>query len=165
MYWYHTQLKAEHSYQSKPAQWALNLRPVWLYVDYKDETIANIYTLGNPIFMWIGLSSIIFLILEFIKKKSLNIGVVLLGYFGFFIPWIFSPRIMFHYHYLASATFLAIAIGYMISQIKNTRLGLFGAILFLVSLVISFIYFFPLWTAVHVPKNLSDSYFWISSWK
>lgn len=165
MYWYHTNLRAEHSYQSKPIQWVLNLRPVWFYVDYKDNTIANIYTLGNPVFMWLGLSSIIFLILEFIKKKSSNIGIVLLGYFGFFVPWIFSPRIMFHYHYLASATFLAIATGYMISKIKDRKLGYVFSILFLSALVVSFIYFFPLWIGIHVPKNLSDSYFWINSWK
>ena len=49
MYWYHTNLKAHHPYQSIPSQWVLDLRPVWIYVDYKDTTIANIYNLGNPL--------------------------------------------------------------------------------------------------------------------
>ena len=165
MYWYHTSLKAEHSYQSKPIQWVFNLRPVWLYVDYKDEEVANIYTLGNPVFMWIGLAGIIYLVFEFIKKKSLGVGIVLLGYFGFFVPWIFSPRIMFHYHYLASTAFLAIALGFMFVKIKSAKLGPLALKLFLGVLILSFIYFFPLWTGIHVPKNLANSYFWISSWK
>lgn len=165
MYWYHTNLRAEHSYQSKPIQWVFNLRPAWLYVDYKDEMIANIYTLGNPIFMWIGLAGVLFLIFEFIKKRTLNIGIVLLGYFGFFVPWIFSPRIMFHYHYLASSVFLTIALAYTLINVRNSRLGGLALKLFVGVLILSFIYFFPLWTGIHIPQNWYDSYFWISSWK
>jgi dolichyl-phosphate-mannose--protein O-mannosyl transferase len=165
MYWYHTNLKATHTYQSKPIRWVFNLRPVWLYVDYKPDSIANIYTLGNPIFMWLGVISIIFLILEFIKKKALSIGIVTLGYFGFFLPWIESPRIMFHYHYLPSVPFLAIAIGYTINKVlENSTTRILG-ILFLIFLILSFIYFFPLWTAIHVPLPIYNTYFWIPSWK
>ena len=165
MYWYHTNLKAHHTYQSVPIQWVFDLRPVWLYVDYQPNSIANIYTLGNPIFMWFGVISIVFLIYEFIKKKSMSLWIVVISYFGFFLPWIESPRIMFHYHYLPSVPFLAIAIGYTVNEMLKNPTAKVLAIIFLITLSLVFVYFFPLWTAIHVPFALYNSYFWLPSWK
>ena len=173
MYWYHTNLRATHPYQSKPVQWVFDLRPVWIYVDYKDNTIANIYNLGNPLFMWFGITSVIFLFFEYLRKRTLSIAAVLIGYLGFFLPWVDSPRIMFYYHYLPAVPFLAIATGYVLSKLFSETMGKIFVGMFLLSLVILFIYFFPLWTAIHIPRCISpegctswyDSYFWFSSWK
>ena len=174
MYWYHTRLKATHPSQSIPTQWALNLRPVWIYVDYKDNnTIANIYSLGNPLFMWFGLISVIFLLFEFIRKRTLGIAIVLIGYFGFFLPWVGSPRIMFYYHYMPAVPFLAIATGYVLNKLLSKKVGKAFVITFLSLLLILFVYFFPLWTAIHIPRCINpqgctswyDSYFWFTSWK
>ncbi|MCL6096793.1 MAG: phospholipid carrier-dependent glycosyltransferase [Patescibacteria group bacterium] len=173
MYWYHTNLRATHPYQSKPTQWVFDLRPVWIYVDYKDNTIANIYNLGNPLFMWFGLVSIIFLLFEFVRKRALGIAAVLIGYFGFFLPWVDSPRIMFYYHYMPAVPFLAIATGYVLNKLLSQKIGKAFLITFLSLLLILFVYFFPLWTAIHIPRCINpqgcvswyDSYFWFSSWK
>jgi len=54
IFWYQTTLKATHAYQSRPVQWFLNLRPVWMYVKYDEGKIANIYAQGNPVLFWIG---------------------------------------------------------------------------------------------------------------
>lgn len=82
MWWYHTNLKATHAYQSQWWMWPLDLRPVWFYVQYcnpgddkvdgigaarlnalrckdsfarthTDHTIADIYTMGNPSIFWV----------------------------------------------------------------------------------------------------------------
>lgn len=173
MYWYHTRLKATHPYQSVPEQWIFDLRPVWIYVDYKDNTIANIYNLGNPLFMWFGLVSVIFLLFEFIRKRTMAIAIVLIGYLGFFLPWVGSPRIMFYYHYMPAVPFLAIATGYVLNKLLVKKTGKIFVVTFLFLLLVLFVYFFPLWTAIHIPKCVNiqnctswyDSYFWFSSWK
>lgn len=171
MWWYHTHLKATHSYQSRPVDWIFDLRPVWLYVNYppaqagKGGSIASIYTLGNPLFMWGGLASIIFLIVELIKKRSFNLFVVLLLYFGFFLPWFFSPRIMFNYHYLASSAFLAIALGFALNKLLNNKQNRIIVLAFLILLFLFFIYFYPLWTGIYLPKTFYESYFWLKSWR
>lgn len=54
---YQTTLEATHTYQSRPWQWFLNLKPVWFYVEYSSagpDTVSNIYALGNPALFWIG---------------------------------------------------------------------------------------------------------------
>src|SRR5581483_1382303 len=70
MWWYHTNLRATHPYQSTPIQWIFNIRPVWLFVDYKQNLrsddlkqnlVSNIYTLDNPLIPILGIISIIFL--------------------------------------------------------------------------------------------------------
>lgn len=165
MWWYHTRLTATHPYQSTPIQWILDLRPVWLYVDYKLNTVANIYTLENPLFAWFGFASMLFLIHELFKKFSLSKFLIVFCYFFFFIFWIKPPRIMFNYHYLASSAFLAIAIGFTLNKLNELKNGRIMFIIFFLLLIISFIYFYPLWTGIPIPKDFSDSHFWLQSWK
>lgn len=70
MWWYHTNLVAEHNYTSKWWSWPLMVRPVWFYVNYcnasssdatclyelkrwsQENLYADIYTQGNPILYW-----------------------------------------------------------------------------------------------------------------
>jgi dolichyl-phosphate-mannose--protein O-mannosyl transferase len=166
MYWYHTNLKAHHTYESKPVQWLFDLRPVWFYVDYKDTTLANIYNLGNPIFMWVGFSSIIFLFAEFIKNRKKTLVLIIIPYLIFFLPWLFSPRIMFYYHYLPSVPFLAISLAYLLSRIfEENKKGKIIVVGFLILVAITFIYFLPLWTAIPVPREIYNTYFWLKTWK
>jgi dolichyl-phosphate-mannose-protein mannosyltransferase len=54
IWWYQTNLKATHGYQSRPLDWFLNLRPVWFYVKYEQDKSTNIYAQGNPLLFWIG---------------------------------------------------------------------------------------------------------------
>lgn len=165
MFFYHTNLEATHPYQSVPYEWIFNLRPVWVYVEDKGNLVSNIYTLGNPLFMWGGIISIFILIYQFFKKKSFAVFVVIISYLLFFIPWTFSPRIMFNYHYLLSANFLAIAQGVVLASFAFKLKIKLLVILFLISTTAIFIYFLPLWTGIPIDRDLFESYFWFKSWK
>lgn len=174
MWWYHTNLKATHPYQSTPGDWVFNLRPVWLFIDYEQSlrsdglqqnSIASIYTLSNPLFAWGGLVSILYLCFRFVKRKTLGVGIVLLSYFGFFLPWMSSPRIMFNYHYLASSAFLAIALGFTLNELMNSKNGKIYLFIFLLLLISLFIYFYPVWTGIHIPKDFYEQHFWLKTWK
>jgi dolichyl-phosphate-mannose-protein mannosyltransferase len=164
MFYYHTNLDATHPYQSIPFDWIFNLRPVWLFVEYRGDLVSNVYTLGSPLYMWGGLFSVLVFVYYFFKKRSFEIFVILISYLLFFLPWSFSPRIMFNYHYLLSASFLAIAQGVFILSLLRGKYRII-AFAYLILAGILFIYFYPLWTGVAVDKNLFDSYFWLKSWK
>lgn len=165
MWWYHTGLKATHSYQSKPIQWVFNLRPVWVFVDYEGEKVANIYTLENPALTLLGILSVAFLAFSLIQKSDFSKLTVLSFYFIFFLPWTFSPRIMFNYHYLASTAFMSIAIGFTLYELLKTKNGKIFLISIFLLLIASFLYFFPLWTGIHIPKAFAESHFWLQNWK
>ena len=160
MWWYHTNLVAEHPYTSPAWSWPLLLRPIYLY-DGGDVNgqVARIYAFGNPFIFWFGLYSIILSIFISAKERIKKLGFVIFSYLIFFLPWIASPRIMFLYHYLPSIPFLAIASGFVLRRFPKFRIGL------LVIGLLVFIYFYPHWIGVRIPLKLDESYYWFSSWR
>ena len=38
-------------------EWLFDVRPVWYYVKYLGDKISNIYALGNPLILWLGLAT------------------------------------------------------------------------------------------------------------
>ena len=186
IWWYQTGLKATHGYQSVALSWPILYRPVWFYVKYLDKFvngqkvlyIGNIYTMGHPFIWWAGLVGIVYVLWGFVEGiwrrlegsvKTTNLlpmFVILVGYFGMFLPWAFSPRIMFLYHYLPSVPFLCLALAYglwLIFQTGQTgRRIVYG---YFVLVVLGFIYFYPQWAAVPLPEWWVNHYYWFPSWK
>lgn len=159
MWWYHTGLKATHSYSSPWWSWPLNLYPVWYFVDYQKNNIANIFASGNPALFWIGTVAVLLTVWETIKKRSVNLMIVLLGFFAFWLPWASSPRIMFLYHFSPSVPFLSLALGYQLSKILRDKKGRQLAFIILFLVIISFLVIFPFLTAIHLPKDLTKLFF------
>ncbi|MFH0942766.1 MAG: phospholipid carrier-dependent glycosyltransferase [Candidatus Beckwithbacteria bacterium] len=149
MYYYHSHLNATHQYQSMAWQWPLLVRPVWFYVDYAKNSIANIYNLGNPAIFWGGLVALFF---------SRNF-TLLISYFLLFFPFVFSPRIMFLHHYLPALPFLCLIIAQAIYQHKLL------AKYYLLLVILLFLFFYPLNTAISLPVNLVKYWFWLPTWK
>ena len=159
MWWYHTGLKATHSYSSPWWSWPLNLYPVWYFVDYQKNTIANIFASGNPVVFWVGSISVILTILEFLKAKSKELLLILLGFLVFWLPWALSPRIMFLYHFSPSVPFLSLALGHQLSMELESRKRKKAVFILLILMVISFILIFPFLTAIHLPRNFVNLFF------
>jgi len=177
MWWYHTNLKATHDYQSPAWTWPFMIRPVWFWVDYQQNSIANIYNLGNPLLWWSGLLvlplSIYQVIENIIKKRNFNLALIIFCYFAFWLPWIFSPRIMFLHHYLPAIPFLCIIIAYCLDKIYDLRFKIYdkGATaellitVYLLLITLSFFFFYPIYTGLTVPKDLVKFFFWLPSWR
>ena len=160
MWWYHTNLVAEHPYTSPAWSWPLLLRPIYLYDGQEvNGLVARIYAFGNPVIFWFGLFSVILSFMISAKEKNKKLGFVIFSYLVFFLPWIMSPRIMFLYHYLPSIPFLAIASGFVLRRFPK-------AVVFLLSIgLLSFVYFYPHWIGMRIPIWLDNSYYWFSSWR
>lgn len=165
MYWYHTRLKATHSYQSLWYTWPLDIRPVYYYVGNFGERISQIYAMGNPIVFWAGIPALIFAIYRLKKRPTYNFGLILICYLAFWLPWAFSPRIMFIYHYLPSIPFLAILIAYALREFWSDYYGKIVVYWYLFLVVVSFVYFYPHVAAWPVSATFNNSYFWFPSWR
>ncbi len=212
--WYQTHLDATHTYQSRPLEWMWDLRPVWIHVDYIDQThIANIYAFGNPSLFWLGNVAVIFSLIVMLTKtiikllstayESVNIPqpfrlplsqpeadhpkgekgdslfFLLLSYFTLWLPWQLSPRIMFFYHYAPAVPLLSIILAYWLIRLSkltahsprveagSSKLAANTVILLpTIFCLLTFLAWFPHWTAIPVPKWWADHvYFAINSWK
>lgn len=160
MWWYHTHLKATHSYTSQWWSWPINLRPVYLYTsDEVGGMVSRIYAFGNPIVSIFTVFSVFVAVYDAFVLKSKKLGLVIFSYLVFFVPWAVSPRIMFYYHYLPSIVFGSIIVAYILRIHKQLRMPVF------VLFVLSFLYFFPHWTGIQVPLWLDKSYYWFRSWR
>lgn len=160
MWWYHTNLKAEHPYTSPAWSWPLLLRPIYLYNGPEiNGSVERIYAFGNPVIFWFGLFSVIIAAVTSWKEKIKKLGLIIFSYLIFFVPWIASPRIMFLYHYLPSVPFLVIISSFVLRRYKKITFPFF------VATILLFIYFYPHWTAIKIPEVLDKSYYWFSSWR
>ncbi len=190
IWWYQTHLDAEHTYQSRPLQWALNIRPVWVFVDFIDkDTVANIYAQGNTALFWLGIISIGILPFSFfVWKKNVYIFTsmsksvtlkfflqknqwfkwfICISYCLVWIPWIFSPRIMFFYHYLPAVPLLSIILAWSIYKLfHHSNVGKVLTVSVVTLVVSNFFIFYPHWTALPVSKDFADKvYFIFDVWK
>lgn len=183
MWWYHSNLVATHDYSSPAWSWPLNLYPVWYYVEYHSNgLVSNIFASGNPVLFWMGIGAILITIYDFILsyKKSKKVAVpinnnisnseislsdrdrfviILLGFFVFWLPWIFSPRIMFLYHYSPSVPFLCLSLGYQVDlMVRNRKSRLIG--LSIIGLVVlGFLLVYPMLTGVPLSRDLFSKFF------
>lgn len=160
MWWYHTGLVATHPFSSPWWSWPVLGRPLWLYTSGEHNgLISNIYAMGNPIIFWGGLVSIFGTIIYALKDKSKSAAFVVIAYAGLFMPWAFSPRIMFLYHYFPAVPFLCISLAYCLCRSPKLIIP------FLILAGVVFLYFFPRLTGLPVPLWLNESYYWLPSWR
>ena len=128
-------------------------------MDYQKNQIANIFASGNPAVFWIGFVTVILTIWEVIKKKSVNLFIILLGFFIFWLPWAFSPRIMFLYHFSPSVPFLTLVLGYQLSKALEYKNAKRLSFVLLILMTLSFALIFPFITGIPIPKNFISLFF------
>lgn len=166
IWWYQTHLNATHPYQSRPWQWALDLRPVWQHVDYTESdsgAIANIYNVGNPLLYWTGLISVALAVVYFFtnkKARSWTLGFLIFCYAIVWMPWQFSPRIMFFYHYAPAVPIMSIITALMLvrisSKYKSSRLIITSLV---IGIELVFLMLYPLNTGLHMNPGYFEAVF------
>lgn len=159
MWWYHTNLKATHNYSSPWWSWPFNLYPVWYFVDYQKDAVANIFASGNSVVFWVGTVTLILTGWEAVKKRVFNLLIIILGFMIFWMPWALSPRIMFLYHFSPSIPFLSLSLGYQLGiEFENKQRRKYVYILLLTS-IIAFTLIFPFLTGLPIPRKFVNLFF------
>jgi len=158
-WWYHTHLKATHDYASYWWSWPLNLYPVWYFVDYQKDKIANIFAFGNPVVFWGGTIAILLTVRDYLKRRSGSLLLVLAGFFFLWLPWAISPRLMFIYYFSPSVPFLSLALGYQLSLGLEKKKSQLMIIILFSLMILSFILVYPFLTGISIPKGFIKLFF------
>jgi dolichyl-phosphate-mannose--protein O-mannosyl transferase len=138
------------------------IRPVWYFVDYSaGGKIGNIYALGNPLIWWNGLAALAVVVYKAVTDKAVSYKLMTIGYFIFWLPWLFSPRVMFLYHYLPSLTFLILSLAWFWSTLSERWIRVF----FIVSVILAFLLFYPHWVGTAIPQSYHRFLLWLPSWQ
>lgn len=158
MWYYHTHLVATHGYQSTPLQWIFDVRPVWYYVKYLETSIQNIYVIGNPLILWLGLVAFVLQSTKILKQPYFLLYTL---YLILFLPWVFSPRIMFYYHYLPSVTFLTVILASWITSLPKKY-----ALICLLLTISGAIFISPMLYGYTLPTSYWDTLFgFLPTWR
>jgi dolichyl-phosphate-mannose--protein O-mannosyl transferase len=182
-YEFHSSLKATHPYEAPFPTWPIDMRPVFMYLG---QGHAKIYNLGNPIVFWMSLPALAFTLWQGLRSVRVRLDAgarlavwgrigqqefaplwVVTGYLALWLALSTQGRALFLYHYLPALAFAILALGYTVHRLWDSpsRLGRRAAIAFLAVAGITFVYFYPHWTAIDVPSWLDDSYYWFDSWR
>jgi dolichyl-phosphate-mannose-protein mannosyltransferase len=166
IYQYHTSLKATHGYQSQWWQWPLALRPVWYHVEYLDAGIANIYAQGNPLLYWAFLPAVLWLSLRWWRARHPGLIVLLIGFFGQWLPWGLVPRAAFMYHFLPAVPFGALAVAAVVVHAwrSSPRWQLLAAA-YVLAVALGFVYFYPIYASVPLDGAAFESRMWFDGWR
>jgi dolichyl-phosphate-mannose--protein O-mannosyl transferase len=140
-------------------------------VDYlpDDMVVANIYNLGNPALLWMGLAAVVGLIVADFKQKKLRRfryeRIWVLAYFGTWLPWLISPRIMFFYHYAPAVPFLGLSLAALCTEYfdSSRRKWLTGFVLLGVG--ICFVWFLPIWLGWPLTETALQQRLLLPTWK
>jgi len=178
IWWYQNREDLKHSYGTTAlfcapegldamktwCPWILDVRPVYFSYEQYGEKAGYIYALGNPLIFWGGIVSISYLIGRLIEERKREIAFLLAGYFVFWLPWVFAPRILFLYHYLPSIPFLAISIGVFLSDIYKSKFK-YLAILGLLAIILTFFFFYPITSGYPITPESIEKFMWLKTWR
>lgn len=107
---YQTSLEAQHPYSSAAWQWPFGWKGVYLYADEQTQ----LWSLPFYPLWYFGLLALIVTSWQLWKnkiKRKTPVAFLLIAYLCFWLPWCFSPRIMFLHHYLPALTFVWLLAG------------------------------------------------------
>jgi dolichyl-phosphate-mannose--protein O-mannosyl transferase len=182
-YEFHSSLEATHPYEAPFLTWPIDMRPVYMYLG---RGHAKIYNLGNPIVFWMSLPALAFALwqgLRFVRARIDSAAGLKVwgrigeeqfrplwavgGYLALWLALSTQGRALFLYHYLPALAFAILALSYTVHWLwaHPSRLGQRSAIAFLGVAGVTFVYFYPHWTAMDVPSWLDSSYYWFDSWR
>ncbi len=172
MYTASSGITATHPYGSKWYTWPFMVRPIYLWNEqFTTDIMARIYLLGNPAIWWLGtltmaIASIWVLGTLFKKKKHetfFAISILVVGFWGNLLPYIFITRVAFLYHYFPS---LLMAIGVLSFMLWRTfKNHIIVLTLIMAGIVFLFFYFAPLSYGIPLDTATYQHMVWFPSWE
>ena len=164
IYLYHTRLTATHPWSSSWWEWPLALRPVWYWTHPVGERVQNGFAAQNILLTWSFLPAVIWLAWRWLRSQA-ALTVLLIGFFGQWLPWALVPRIAFTYHFLPSVPFGVLAVAVAVAA-AHRRGGRARAIawVYVALVVATFVFYYPILTGIPLSKTALAWRLWLPGW-
>ncbi|MFM7623826.1 MAG: dolichyl-phosphate-mannose--protein mannosyltransferase [Actinomycetota bacterium] len=171
---FHTGLKTDHSYEASPWNWLILGRPTSFFYESPktcgaENCSQEILAMGTPVIWWFGLVALAITIGYFLSRREKVAGLILMGLFSNYLPWLLFPdRTTFYFYAISFFPFLILAIIYSLklyledenkrvkrTQSVNVALGLTALI---------FAYFAPVYLGIVLTYEDWFARMWLPSW-
>jgi dolichyl-phosphate-mannose--protein O-mannosyl transferase len=149
--------------------WPLDVRSVWFGTrNLADDRIAITYALGNPFLYWAFLPAVAWTAVRWWRSDSyVALTVLLVGFFGQWLPWALVGRSSYLYHFLPAVPFGCLAVAatlvHLIRTFPDWRRTL--AIEYVVLVALAFAFFYPVVSYYPISDHAYELRLWLSSWR
>lgn len=176
---FHTGLTESHPYEANPWSWLVMGRPTSFFYDTPNDCGAKscareVLALGTPILWWMGTIAIA-VVIGFWIKSLVNrttdsaANIVVIGIIAGYLPWFaMQERTMFSFYAIIIEPFMILAVVYCAKLLLDSGLkpsvsqSIVGGLFALV--VLSFLYFLPLFTGQTITYDQWKMRMWFDSW-
>jgi dolichyl-phosphate-mannose-protein mannosyltransferase len=163
---YHRELGTVHDDSSPWWQWPLAARGVWYYVNERRHELAVVFGNGNPLLYWPMVVAVAWVAIDWWGRRSIPLLILLLGFFGQWLPWALSPRGTFVYHFLPSVPLGCLALAIVLTNgWWQGGIARGAAALYTVAVIAIFIFFYPISTAIPLTPDQVNLRMWLPSWR
>jgi len=168
MFDYHSGVVPSHIYRSRWWEWPLGLGRMWLSSDRStgDGMVRSIYVNINPLLGIASVPAVAWVAWQARRKPSPALVTLLVGFFGQWMIWAVSPRSeSFIYHFLPMVPFGCLAIALWLEHLwQGNRPRRTIAALFLTAVVLVFVFYYPLVTALPLTEAQTSTRTWFDDW-
>ena len=121
--------------------------------------------MGNPIIWWLSIiTAIVMLIYSTIRKDKVG-GIIAILIFSTWLPYVVISREMFIYHYFLTSILMMLTIVFVVERLVEWKPKFdFIIPVFIVIFLLTFIYFYPVYSGMKVSSKYINSTKWLSSW-
>jgi dolichyl-phosphate-mannose-protein mannosyltransferase len=175
-----------HPYQSHPQGWLLLNRPVGVAVTSDIQPgeqgcgapegstcLRQVLALGNPAVWWPAAAALVVSLWQWIVRRDWRFAVPIVAVAATWLPWFrYDDRPIFSFYATAIIPFTCAALAMVLGMVLGPADGprprrISGAVLMvsvLVAVIVSFAYFWPIWTNGLITNEAWQSRMWLDSW-
>ncbi|MBW3632048.1 MAG: phospholipid carrier-dependent glycosyltransferase, partial [Chloroflexi bacterium] len=163
---YHRDLGVVHDDSSPWWQWPLAARGVWYYVDGRRHEGAFVFGNGNPLLYWPMIVVVAWVVIDWWGRRTTALLILVIGFFGQWLPWALSPRGTFIYHFLPAVPLGCMALAVVLTGAWRQRgVARIAAAAYTLAVIATFAWFYPLYTAIPLGSEQVDLRMWLDSWR
>jgi dolichyl-phosphate-mannose-protein mannosyltransferase len=162
---YHRNLGVVHDDSSPWWQWPLAARGVWYFVEERRREGAFVFANGNPLLYWPMVIAVAWVLIDWWGRRSTAVLILVIGFFGQWLPWAFSPRGTFIYHFMPVVPLGCVAIALVLTGAwRRGGVPRVAAAGYALAVVATFAWFYPIHTAIPLSPEQVDLRMWLASW-
>jgi dolichyl-phosphate-mannose--protein O-mannosyl transferase len=171
---YHAHLNATHPYFSKWWTWPWLYRPTWYFFENKNEIVRGIIAVGNPAIWWLSVPVAAWALVTGARTRDPRRLFAGAGFCLLYLPWGLSPRTLNYSHYLFEAIpYACLSLAMLLDRFWDEPRGPGSSLArsYLAVVVVIFVVFVPMLTALPVPSSWFFARFlgvgiwtWFPSW-
>ncbi len=181
-YRFHVTLHSDHPYKANPWSWIVMGRPTAFF--YQGPKLGEsgckvaqcseaITALGNPVIWWGATIALGVVAVRWTLARDWRAGAVLAGVAAGYLPWFeYQTRTIYNFYAVAFVPWVVLALTYALGLLIGHRdasperrlWGGAAAGAVVVSAVLCFIWFLPIYTAQVIPQTWWSDRMWLPSW-